>query len=169
MNQAPFCYFFLCNIIIMFKYQSINTDINISFVLFWVFFFSQMGIGSVLKVTYGGASPSTAGPFLLNETFTKGKMKDKSSKKGGNGAKWNKCWLTAFPFCFTHHACLVGVCASGKQVASDTLALLLDGIHFDTMYRKASECVCAGIHRDTAQYPVPSQNTEGGTHTLALC
>lgn len=43
-----------------------------------------MGIGSVLKVTYGGASPSTAGPFLLNETFTKGKMKDKSSKKGGN-------------------------------------------------------------------------------------
>lgn len=167
MNQAPFCYFFLCNIIIMFKYQSINTDINISFVL--GFFFSQMGIGSVLKVTYGGASPSTAGPFLLNETFTKGKMKDKSSKKGGNGAKWNKCWLTAFPFCFTHHACLVGVCASGKQVASDTLALLLDGIHFDTMYRKASECVCAGIHRDTAQYPVPSQNTEGGTHTLALC
>lgn len=128
-----------------------------------------MGIGSVLKVTYGGASPSTAGPFLLNETFTKGKMKDKSSKKGGNGAKWNKCWLTAFPFCFTHHACLVGVCASGKQVASDTLALLLDGIHFDTMYRKASECVCAGIHRDTAQYPVPSQNTEGGTHTLTLC
>lgn len=167
MNQAPFCYFFLCNIIIMFKYQSINTDINISFVL--GFFFSQMGIGSVLKVTYGGASPSTAGPFLLNETFTKGKMKDKSSKKGGNGAKWNKCWLTAFPFCFTHHACLVGVCASGKQVASDTLALLLDGIHFDTMYRKASECVCAGIHRDTAQYLVPSQNTEGGTHTLALC
>lgn len=72
----------------MFTYQSINTDINISFVLFCFFIlFFQMGIGSVLKVTYGGASPPTAGPFLLNETFTKGKMKDKSSKKGGNGAK----------------------------------------------------------------------------------
>lgn len=87
MKQAHFCYFFKCNIIIMFKYQSVNTDINISFVLFWFFGFFQMGIGSVLKVTYSGASPPTAGPFLLNETFTKGKMKDKSSKKGGNGAK----------------------------------------------------------------------------------